>query len=492
MKRYAFWGITLLTAVVFVAGCARKPESVFSSLKDPETVAQLNHFLAEKEAQAYAATNGLPPGIKDFFSELKCGDWLAASNTFSEMAQEQGAHYGPSSPGVTWLARISESFWALAGKIGLKKPLKNTTRLHGTPWEAVKEVYGACDQFIVGDEKYAAAFGRDISASIPPGSIYFGGTDPGRFLVTAMTKSQVHADPFFTLTQNALADTAYLDYLRSMYGGQIRIPTAADSQQAFEDYTSDASRRQAAGQLKPGEDVVVSGGRVQISGHIAVMQINALLAKVIFENNSNREFYLEESFPLDWMYPQLEPHGLIFKLDRQPMSRLPEDIVRNDHEYWAKYARPLVGDWLDDKTSVAEIAAFAEKTFQRGDLTGFKGDPRFIQNGYAHKMFSKLRSSIGGLYAWRASHAVDATDKAQMEQEADFAFRQAWALCPYSPEVTYRYVNFLMAVQRTADALKIAETAAALPQVNGQDHGQLAELVKQLRNPRNPNPVSNP
>jgi hypothetical protein len=31
-------------------------------------------------------------------------------------------------------------------------------------------------------------------------------------------------------------------------------------------------------------------------GQISVMQINALLAKVIFDHNPEREFYLEESF----------------------------------------------------------------------------------------------------------------------------------------------------------------------------------------------------
>ena len=31
-----------------------------------------------------------------------------------------------------------------------------------------------------------------------------------------------------------------------------------------------------------------------------------------------------------------------------------------------------------------------------------------------------------------------------MNDEADFAFRQAWALCPYSPETVFRYVDLLM------------------------------------------------
>ena len=409
------------------------------------------------------------------------GDWLAASNTFSEVIKDRTPYYGPALSRHPWLTATTETFWELVEKIGLKRPLKDTSGFYGTQWEDVKEVWGACDQFLVGDQTYATAFGRDIIASIPSGSIYFGGTDPGRFIVTAMAKSQVHADPFFLLTQNALADSSYLDYLRAMYGKQIYIPTAADQQKAFSDYTADVSARQAAGKLKPGETVSTSGGRVQISGQIAVMQINGLLVKDIFDNITNREFYLEESFPLDWMYPYLEPHGLIFKLDREPMSQLPDEVVRQDHEYWSKYVKPMIGDWLGDNTSVAEIATFAEKTFGKRDFTGFKGDINFVQNAYAQKMFSKLRSSSGGLYAWRAKNLPDAPDKERMLREADFAFRQAWALCPYSPEATYRYIDFLQGQNRLEDALKLAETAAAMPQIKGLDNGQMAALVKQLK-----------
>jgi hypothetical protein len=74
-------------------------------------------------------------------------------------------------------------------------------------------------------------------------------------------------------------------------------------------------------------------------------------------------------------------------------------------------------------------------------------------------MFSKLRSSIAGLYAWRVQHAADADEKKRMNDAADFAFRQSWALCPYSPETVFRYVNFLLSAGRTADAILIAETA---------------------------------
>jgi thioredoxin-like negative regulator of GroEL len=96
-------------------------------------------------------------------------------------------------------------------------------------------------------------------------------------------------------------------------------------------------------------------------------------------------------------------------------------------------------------------------------------------------MFSKLRASIAGLYAWRVSHAADAEDKERMAHEADFAFHQAWALCPYSPEAVFRYVNFLVEQKRLADAVLVAETSAKMPERQGAEGTQLRALVEQLK-----------
>jgi hypothetical protein len=214
---------------------------------------------------------------------------------------------------------------------GTKRP---DMTFRGIRWEAVKEIWGAFYDFNISGEKYSAAFGKDIFDSIPPGSIYFGGTDPGRFIVTALQKSHVNGDPFFTLTQNALADGSYLDYLRSMYDGKIYIPTDDDSQKCFQEYTEDVTRRQQNHHLKLGEDIHIDeNGRIQVSGQVAVMEINGLLGKTIFDKNSNREFYIEESFPLDRMYPHLEPHGLIMKINRQQMPELSDEVVQRDHDY---------------------------------------------------------------------------------------------------------------------------------------------------------------
>src|SRR5205807_532054 len=111
-------------------------------------------------------------------------------------------------------------------------------------------------------------FGREIIDSIPRGSIYFGGTDPGRFIISALSESHREGRPFFTLTQNQLADQTYLEYLRDMYGQKLQIPTNDDLQRVFQDYLADAQQRMKDGKLKPGEDVRIINDRVQVSGQV--------------------------------------------------------------------------------------------------------------------------------------------------------------------------------------------------------------------------------
>ncbi len=444
----------ILGVGLLAGGCAQRNSASRESIKNPEVAVQLKSFIAEKEAQANAANSEPAPGFAPFFAAAERGDWLAVSNAFADFRNHAGQyeHSG-----------------------------KTDERLRGTKWQTIIEIWGALDAFGEGDENYSALYANDIIESIPSGSVYFGGTDPGRFLITAMCKSQVDADPFYVLTQNALADGTYLDYLHGMYGGKIYIPTTNDLQQCFQDYVADAKKRLQNGQLKPGEDVRQDPeGRFQVSGQVAVMEINGRLAKIIFDKDTNQEFYVEESFPLDWMYSYLEPHGLIMKINRQPLAKMPGEIVQRDQDYWTKTISPMIGGWLNRDTSVGEVAAFAAKVFARHDFTGFTGDPRFVQNAYSYKMFSKERSSIAGLYAWRAQHTTDALEKRQMNEAADFAFRQSLALCPYSPEAVFRYVNFLESEKRGADALLIAETAANMPEMQGDNGQQLRDLVSQL------------
>ena len=103
--------------------------------------------------------------------------------------------------------------------------------------------------------------------------------------------------------------------------------------------------------LKPGEDVNIENGRVQVSGQVAVMNINGLLCKVIFDQNPTNSFYVEESFPLNWMYPYETPFGIIMKINRNPLPELSDDVFKLDHEFWSKFSTRLCGNWITYNTT---------------------------------------------------------------------------------------------------------------------------------------------
>jgi Flp pilus assembly protein TadD len=387
-------------------------------------------------------------------------------------------------------------------------------------------------------------------------AILFGGTDPGRFCPTYMIFCESFVpskckprDPNFdrrdvyVITQNALADGTYLEYIRAHYNRSAQIdtpffegmflwvqdllqpkayiqrgttnyfaqlaapldryftslgkriegrrreegvyppaeiitPSPEDSQRSFNEYMIDAEQRLRAGQLRPGEDVKIDreSGRMQVSGQVAVMSINGLLTKVIFDKNPTNEFYVEESFPLDWMYSYLEPFGIIMKINRQPLPEMTEEIVKRDHEFWSQYSQRLIGNWITYDTPVKEICEFAGRVYERHDYKGFTGDRKFIRDDQAQKSFSKLRSSIGGVYAWRHGNAKTPAEKQRMFKEADFAFRQAFAFCPFSPEAVSRYAYLLANERRLDDAELIAETALRFDRDNPYIQGLLNQI----------------
>jgi thioredoxin-like negative regulator of GroEL len=314
-----------------------------------------------------------------------------------------------------------------------------------------------------------------------------------------------------------LLEAAYPKEIVKSIGGvypdrEIYIPSNEDSQVCFKQYVDDAGARAAHDQqfpneprqLKPGEDVHIVGEgaqqRVQVSGQIAVMSINGLLTKVIFDHNPDNEFYVEESFPLDWMFPHLTPFGVIMKINRQELPELTQEICDRDHEFWSQYSDRLIGNWITDKTTVKEIVDWVEKVYIRHDYTGYKGDLKFARDDEAQKAFSKLRSSIGGIYSYRLGLAPSggpvptqwiAKTEAQRKmllREANFAFKQAFAYCPYSPEAVYRYIQLLTGLEgRFDDALLIAETCHKLDPENGQ----ITDLVNRLRQAKGqPNPLA--
>ena len=240
-------------------------------------------------------------------------------------------------------------------------------------------------------------------------AVFFGGTDPGRFVPTYMIYSAKVRSDVYLITQNALADNTYLNVMRDLYGDTIWIPSILDSNAAFQQYFDQVK----AGQLNAGADIAVKDGRISVQGVQGVMQINGILARQIYDNNPRHEFYVEESYVIPWMYEFLEPHGLIMKISRQPSQITPE-LIAKDRGFWNWYCKRLLAD------------------------SAFKRDV------VARKTFSKLRGAIAGLYAARGHF-----------DEAESAFRQAVDLYPLSPEANFRLADVYLARGRYEDARKI-------------------------------------
>ncbi len=419
--------------------------------------ADITRFIDSKSNHIYRASQDeeapVPPEVWKMFSAASAGKWADASNLLETLK----AAYAPFAP----------------------RPLPADI------WFRVQDVGGICSVLSAYDLKFCRLFAEEVFKTIPRGSIYFGGTDPGRFAITALSVSHEDANPFFTLTQNQLADTNYLKYVRALYRQQIVLPDDAKVSDAFSEYLSDVQRRSEHDkqypnepkQIVPGEEVKNVNGRLQVTGQAAVMMINGILVRDILQANPDRDFYLEESLTLEWMYPYFLPAGPIVKLRHAPSEGLFAETVRNDREYWQKLTRRLIGLVVHNETSVAEVCAMAQ------DLNGvpqdFEGDPAFLRDSSARGAFSKLRSSISGLYLWRAAHSRNSEERRDMQREADLACKQAYLLYPKNPQALWRYANLLATEGRVEDMQKLIEAARKL---NPEDAtvNSLSTYAKQL------------
>jgi hypothetical protein len=415
------------------------------------------NFVTEKRALAEAIAKKhelkMPSEVLDFFFAAQNGDWVTTSNLFYKV--QAGTYRRPAAESVP-------------------REL----------WGAIHDTFGFYELFEAWNPELLNRFGIEIVESIPPGSIYFGGTEFGRFAVSTFSQSHSAGRPFFTLTQNAFADSTYLGYLRDMYGERIYIPDTNDYQKCFLEYGDDAQKRlkhdqdfpNEPRQLRPGEDVRLAGGKIQLNGQVAVMAFNALLAKTIFDRNPGHEFYYEESFPLDWVYPHLTPHQFVFKLNREPLKEISLETVRADREFWIRNTDSWLGAWLKTNTALSEVTNFVDRTYLKNDLKEFTGDSRFIRDLEARKTLSHLRGAIASLYVWRATNTKNAAERERMAAESDFAFRQAFAMCPTNPGTVARYVELLVSGGRVSDAAQIAGTAYRMD----PEHKQLGDYVEEI------------
>jgi hypothetical protein len=428
----------LLPALCVVALCCHV-QAVRAAKPAPEIVNSLTAKRVYLERVAKDLKANLPPETTQSFDAAVQGNWISASNLYENLKLK----YGPSVP-----------------QSAIPREL----------WFVLQEAAGSSEVLGFWEAKYTRQFAEEIFAVVPANAVYFGGTDAGRNIITAFSTSHERGQPFFTITQNPLSDPGYRQYIRRIYGNQLKLPTDQDSTEAIQDYLADARRRlehdrkfpNEPKQLRQGEDVRLVNDQVRFDGAVAVMAIHARLVRKIFDLNPDRQFYLEESFPLDWTYPHLIPAGPIFKINRTKVETLSAEAVARDRAYWDVRLKTTLGRTVTDETTLADVCAFVDKTYRERTLDDFKGERAYLTQPAVQVANGKLRTAIAGLYAWRVRQSASAPERRRMLKEAELAFKQAYFLGPANTETVMRFTSFLMEDDRREDVLRFVRAAAKL------------------------------
>jgi tetratricopeptide (TPR) repeat protein len=310
-------------------------------------------------------------------------------------------------------------------------------------------------------------YGADMMRPMDKNAVYFGGSDPGRFVPTfmAFVESQQDnywkRDPHFdrrdvtVITQNALCDTYYASYIRDQYDARFRpspsqwtpferwlgrdhaYPEEAiacvsndelmDCWEEYQHWPDVAARIQA-------------GGPVVRPGSNDVFDINGIVAQKIFEKNKkNHTFYIEQSVPIQWMYPYLLPSGLILKLNPEPLATLPPAAVAEDRKFWDHYSQTLLSD------------------------------PKFRLDSDAILSFGKLAFWHADLYRWR-----------HMEKEQEYWLRLALSLCPQLQDAVNSLAHLLMDQKRLDEASAIVQQAE-LDDPRNEAYGPILNMLNESK-----------
>jgi hypothetical protein len=314
-----------------------------------------------------------------------------------------------------------------------------------TLWPAILETYGVAEAAHDWPAQKLLDCGQAVLGSLRPGMVYVGGTDAGRFIPTLLNETS-DGERHVVLTQNALADGSYAEYLRFLYGDRMTTLTPEDSQRAFQDYMTDAQKRLAHDQqfpdepkqLRPGEDVRFTDNRLQVSGQVAVMAINENLLQMIMDKNPNLPFALEESFPFKSTYASAAPLGPIMEL-RVPDAQqaFTADAAAQAVDYWRAATQSLLAG--SDTPGDAET----------------------------REEYAKMAVAQASLLA---DH--------NFTTEADQAYRLATDIGPSNSGAVLSYVNFLSGQKRFADAIPVLETAANAAPDNQQFYSLLQALKR--------------
>ncbi|HSU54441.1 MAG TPA: hypothetical protein VLT36_10305, partial [Candidatus Dormibacteraeota bacterium] len=262
----------------------------------------------------------VPPEVERFFAAVKNGNWDEIKTAFEALNQIR------------------------------KNP--QTAEQVSPVWPVILETFGVAESTHDWPAQKLLDYGNTVLGALRPGMAYIGGTDPGRFIPTFLNETG-DGEHRIVITQNAMADNTYLEYLKFLYGDRMKALTGEDSQKAFQEYLSGAQSRllhdqqspDEPKQIHPGEEVQTTDGRVQVSGQVAVMLINELLLQKLMDKNPDLSFGLEESFPLKSTYTNAAPLGPLMELRVQDeQNRLTTESASATLDYWRGLGQQVLAD----------------------------------------------------------------------------------------------------------------------------------------------------
>jgi tetratricopeptide (TPR) repeat protein len=352
----------------------------------------------------------VPREAREFFEAAEAGDYKTMSNSY---------------------ARIQR----LTGQLDSTITMPGYTNVLAVPIHETRCAY----EFYHWDKRLLQEFADSILHSMPAGSIYFGGDDPGRFIITAV-RDAARSPDIFIVTQNLLVDKRYTEYLRLTLGDRLWMPSTNDVQEAIDQYARELQARQKRGEPIPVNEQVDNSACTNI---VAVVKINGIIAKKVFDHNKDKhEFYVEESYVIPWMYDCMEPYGLIFKLSKGTVVKLQPVVIDRDSKYWDGLTKQLLAD------------------------------PKFVNSKNPRATYARLRSAIGGLYDWR-----------KLPDEAEAAQKQALQLWPAIPEANMRLAGLYMNRGDHDAAIAVLQKWQKLDPSNGMISQSIAQITssKQTR-----------
>jgi len=185
---------------------------------------------------------------------------------------------------------------------------------------------------------------------------------------------------------------------------------------------------------------IKSGGQILRTGTNDVFELNGIVARKIFEKNKkDRTFYLEQSIPIDWMYPYMVPSGLIFKLNPEPLASLPAGVVEEDRKFWDAYSARLLQD------------------------------PKFRSDDDATLTFAKLASWHADLYRYRG-----------LEKEQEYWLKITIALCPQFQDGVNNLARLYAKQQHYDEAIAVIKQAI-VDDPNNEFYGPLLDWLNEAK-----------